>query len=174
MTRTIDADFLGLPLDTCADAALSRARELGASHADVRVVSTTTSYLRVRNAALDGSVLDDDSGIAVRVIVDGCWGFAAADVITAETARVLAERAVRLARASAPLTTHRVELAAEPVHVGTWVSSYDVDPFEVAEAERVALVAERQGRLLGHQGIATVMSSLHAVKERTHYADLAG
>jgi len=174
MTRTIDGDFLALPLDRCADAALSRARELGASHADVRIVSTTTSYLRVRNTTLDGSVLDDDSGLAVRVIVDGCWGFAAADVISADTARTLAERAVRLARASAPLTTHRVELAQEPVHVGTWVSAYEIDPFEVAEADRVGVVAERQGRLLAHEGIATVMSSLHAVKERTHYADLAG
>jgi TldD protein len=174
MTSTIDADFLALPLDVCVDAALSRARELGASHADVRVVSTTTSYLRVRNALLDGSVLDDDSGLAVRVIVDGCWGFAAADVIDADTARALADKAVRLARASAPLTTHRVALAGEAVHVGTWVSAYEIDPFDVPESERVAYIAERHSGLMAHEGIATVMSSLHAVKERTHYADLAG
>ena len=64
MSREVDADFLALPLDACADAGLSRARELGASHADVRVVSLATSYQHLRNGALEGSVLDDDRGHA--------------------------------------------------------------------------------------------------------------
>ena len=139
MMRDIDRDFLDLPLDDCADAALARARDLGATHADVRVVSILTSMMRLRDAKLDGSVLDTDSGIAVRVLVDGCWGFAASDIINVDTARLIAERAVALARISAPLTTQRVELAPEPVHTGTWVSSYDIDPFGVDESERLAL-----------------------------------
>ena len=43
-------------------------------------------------------MLDDDRGLAVRVVVDGCWGFAASDRIDVDTARLLAERAVALAR----------------------------------------------------------------------------
>ncbi len=174
MTRAVDADFLALPLDACADSGLGRAAELGASHADVRIVSLSTSFQQLRNAALEGSTLDEDSGLSVRVVVDGCWGFAAADVVSPEAARELAERAVLLARASAPLTTHRVELAGEPTYVGSWVSEYDVDPFSVPESDRVALVADRQRRLREGGDIATVMSSLVAVKERTFYADLAG
>ena len=174
MTRVVDADFLALPLDACADAGLSRARELGAAHADVRVVSLATSYQNLRNGALEGSVLDDDRGLSVRVVVEGCWGFAASDVVSPESARLLAERAVLLARASAPLATHRVELADEPTYVGSWVSSYDVDPFSVPESERVALIADRQRRLQANGTVSTVVSSLHAVKERTFYADLAG
>ena len=174
MTRGVDADFLALPLDACADAGLGRAGELGATHADVRVVSLATSYQRLRNGALEGSVLDDDRGLSVRVVVDGCWGFAASDVVSPDNARLLAERAVLLARASAPLATHRVELADEPTYVGSWVSPYVVDPFAVPESERVALVADRQRRLQDNGTVSTVMSSLHAVKERTFYADLAG
>jgi TldD protein len=37
----IDPDFLALPLRAVADAALGRARELGAEHADVRIERTT-------------------------------------------------------------------------------------------------------------------------------------
>ena len=172
--RAVDDDFLALPLQACADAALSRARELGAEHADVRVVSLRTSYLRLRDAHVDGSTLDDDLGLAVRVLVDGCWGFAAADTVTPDTAALVADRAVGLARLSAPLTTRRVELAPEPVHVGSWVSSYEVDPFALPEAERVALLAARSADLLAHGAVAHVDASLMAVKERTHYADLAG
>ena len=131
MTASVDPEFLALPLDACADAALARAAELGASHADLRVVSLRTSMTNVRDARLDGAIMDSDSGLAVRVVVDGCWGFAASDTVGPDTARRLADRAVALARISAPLVTARVELAPEPVHVGTWVAAYDVDPFDV-------------------------------------------
>ena len=174
MSRGVDADFLALPLDACTDAALSRARDLGAVHADVRVVSILTVYTRVRDARIEGSLLDDDSGRAVRVVVDGCWGFAASDRIDVDTARSLAERAVALARISAPLSTTRVELAPEPVHVGTWVSAYDIDPFEVHEAERLDLLTSRSAALNAHPAVSHSTASLHAVKERVHYADLAG
>ena len=174
MMRDIDRDFLDLPLDDCADAALARARDLGATHADVRVVSILTSMMRLRDAKLDGSVLDTDSGIAVRVLVDGCWGFAASDIINVDTARLIAERAVALARISAPLTTQRVELAPEPVHTGTWVSSYDIDPFGVDESERLALLASRSAGVLAHSAVAHVTAGLMAVKERVFYADLSG
>ena len=80
----------------------------------------------------------------MRVVVDGCWGFAASDVVGAGTARVLAERAVAMARISAPLATARVELAPEPVHVGTWVSAYEIDPFAVPEGERVEAARRAQ------------------------------
>ncbi len=174
MSHEVDAEFLALPLSACADAALTRARELGASHADVRVMSLRTSMTRLRDARLDGSVLDSDAGLAVRVVVDGCWGFAASDVVTPATARTLAERAVALARISAPLSTLRVELADEPVHVGTWVSAYDLDPFEVPEAERNDLLASRSADLLAHPVVSHVSASLMAVKEQSFYADLAG
>jgi TldD protein len=173
-SRSVDADFLALPLDACADAALSRASELGASHADVRVVVTQTSLMSLRDARLDGSVLDRDSGLAVRVIVDGCWGFASSDVIDVDTARALADRAVRLARISAPLTTSRVELAPEPVNVGAWVSAYDVDPFSVAESERLELLASRSATLLAHEAVAHVTAGVHAVKTQVFYADVSG
>jgi TldD protein len=172
--RGVDADFLALPLSVCADAALTRAAELGASHADVRVVALHTSDMSLRDARLDASVLDRDTGLAVRVVVDGCWGFASSDVVDADTARRLAERAVALARISLPLTTMRVELAPEPVHVGSWVSAYDVDPFELPESERLEVMAARSAGLLEHPAVSHVTSTVRSVKEQVFYADLSG
>jgi len=174
MTRAVDADFLALPLQACADAALSRARTLGATHADVRVMSLLTSSLHVRDAHLESALLDEDTGVSVRVVVDGVWGFAASDTVTPDTADALAVRAVAMARLSAPLVTRRVELAPEPVHVGTWVSSYEIDPFEVPEPDRVAALAVPSAALLAHAAVAHVDASALTVKERTFYADLAG
>ncbi|MEZ5116786.1 MAG: TldD/PmbA family protein [Candidatus Nanopelagicales bacterium] len=172
--RDVDADFRSLPLDACADAALQRARDLGATHADVRVVSLRGLSTALRDARLEGSEADEDTGLAVRVVHDGCWGFAAADDVSPETARVLAERAVALARVSRPLATSPVELAPEPPHTGTWVSSYEVDPFAVSDAERIDVLAARSAALLAADGVDHVDAMLMAAKERTFYADLTG
>ncbi len=170
----IDPDFLARPLDACADAALARGRALGASHVDVRVVTTRTSYLSVRDARREGAIEDRTAGLAVRVVHDGCWGFASAESVDPDTAAALASQAVALAQVSRPLTTRRVELAPEPVHRGTWVSAYEVDPVSVPEQERVEWLAARSAWLLEHPVVDHTSARLLAVNEQVFYADLAG
>jgi TldD protein len=170
----VDEDFLALPLDALTDAALSTARRLGVQHADARVASIRTSALSLRDARVEGSVDDETRGLAVRVLVDGCWGFAAGDRLEVAEAVRLAETAVTLAKVSAPLVTRPVALAPEPVHTGTWVSAYDIDPFSVPEKDREALLADRSSRLLTNSQVDHVEAVLLLVKERTHFADLSG
>ena len=174
MKHDVDSDFLALPLDECRDAALSRARELGAEHADIRVVRLTNSAINVRDARLDGNITSVDSGLSVRVLVDGCWGFAASGDVSASAASRTAERAITMARVSAPLVTRRVTLAPEPVHVGSWVSAYDIDPFSVSESERIGLLADRSSHLLAHPSVNHTDARVLCVKEQTFYADLVG
>ena len=73
MARTVDADFRALPLEALADAALQRARDLGAEHADLRVERVRSSNVRLRDAQLAGGGDATDSGLAGRVVVDGTW-----------------------------------------------------------------------------------------------------
>jgi TldD protein len=172
--RAVDDDFTALPLAALADAALSRARDLGAGHADLRVERVRDADASMRDGALAGSGDDTDSGLAVRVVVDGTWGFAATTELTADAAAETARRAVELARVSRPLATERVELADEPVHADvSWVSAYDVDPFDVPADDRAALLAAWSERAQA-AGADHVDASLRAVKEQKHYADLTG
>ena len=174
MTHAVDAEFLALPLQACRDSALSTARALGAEHADVRIVRLSNSAINVRDARLDGNITSVDSGLSVRVLVDGCWGFAASGEISADAAVRTAERAVTMARVSAPLVTSRVTLAQEPVHEGSWVSAYELDPFEVQEADRIGLLVDRSATLLAATSVAHTDARVLAVKEQTFYADLSG
>ena len=50
MIHSIDADFLAIPLTNLADAAISKAMSLGASHVDVRIERTRTGLLALRDA----------------------------------------------------------------------------------------------------------------------------
>jgi TldD protein len=173
--REIDQEFLDLPLQALADAALSRARELGVSHADLRVERHRTQHLRLRDGSLEGRLDDVDTGFAVRVVHEGTWGFAAAvDLTPAEAVRVT-EQAVAIAKASRPANREPVELADEPVYADArWVSSYDINPFDVPDGEKVALLAERSARLLASDGIDHVDAAVAQVLEHKFYADLAG
>ena len=114
MPTGVDDDFTALPLSALADAAIDRARALGATHADLRVERVREQIIRVRDGHLEGSNDGEDLGLAVRVVHDGTWGFAAGVDLTPAGAARLAEQAVALAKVSRPLATERVELAPEP------------------------------------------------------------
>ena len=173
--RGIDADFLSLPRHELADAALSAAAAAGATHADLRIHRLVNEIIQLRDGELETAVVNREIGLAVRVIVDGTWGFASHAELSPEVAAATARRAVSVASTLAALNTDRVELAPEPVYAdATWVSSYEIDPFTVPTAEKIAVLHDYSGRLLAADGVDYVSASLHAIKEQTFYADTVG
>jgi TldD protein len=173
--RGIDADFLSLPRHELADAALSAAAAAGATHADLRIHRLVNEIIQLRDGELETAVVNREIGLAVRVIVDGTWGFASHAELSPEVAADTARCAVSVASTLAALNTDRVELAPEPVYAdATWASSYKIDPFTVPTAEKIAVLHDYSGRLLAADGVDYVSASLHAVKEQTFYADTVG
>jgi TldD protein len=171
----IDATFAALPLRQIADAALDRARRLGAEHADVRIERIRTADLALHDARLETSHTGDELGVSVRVVHEGVWGFAGGVTLTPEAAARLADEAVAVADASRPVTTERIELAPEPTHgEQVYVSSYEIDPFTIGESERIDLLAGWSRRLLAHDVVSHADATLRQVKENKFYADLAG
>jgi TldD protein len=171
----VDASFLALPLSALTDAALTRALDLGCEHADIRVERIRTQSISLRDARLESLADGEDLGLAVRVVHEGTWGFAAGVVLTAAEAVRLAEEAIAVAQVSAAVNSDRVELAPEPVYSdATWVSDYDVDPFEVPDAEKTGLLTELSEQLLAADGVEHVETVCQAVKEQKYYADTAG
>jgi TldD protein len=173
--RTVDPTFLALPLSALTDAALTRAVDLGCEHADLRVERIRTQTISLRDARLESLTDDEDLGLAVRVIHEGTWGFAAGVVLTAAEAVRLAEEAVAVAKISASVKSDPVALAPEPVYPGaTYVSDYDVDPFDVPDAEKTGLLTELSDRLLAADGVEHVQTTCMHVMEQKYYADTAG
>ncbi|MFD6880508.1 TldD/PmbA family protein [Streptomyces sp. NPDC060075] len=180
VAHSIDAAFTALPLRALADAALARARALGSDHADFRLERIRSASWRLRDAKPSGGSDTTDLGYAVRVVHGGSWGFASGVDLTMDGAAKVASQAVAMAKLSAQVikaagSDERVELAAEPVHADrTWISAYDVNPFEVPDGEKAALLADWSARLLAADGVAHVDASLLAVHENKFYADSAG
>jgi TldD protein len=175
MTHEIDAQFLALPMRAAAEAALQAARDAGASHADVRVERLRGQDMSLRNGRLERLNDAVTVGLAVRVVHDGTWGFTSSPDVGVDEAVRLAREAVDVAKASRPLNSEPVELADEPVHAdGTWVSSYDVDPFGVDPSDKVELFAQWSDRLLASDDVDHVDVSLMQALENKFYADSAG
>jgi TldD protein len=171
----LDPSFLALPLSTLTDAALTRAQELGCSHADVRIERILNAYRSFRDRALESSTDGETLGMSVRVVHEGVWGFAAGIDLTSDAAAALADRAVATARVSRPLTPDTVQLADEPSYPdATWVSAYELNPFDVDEQEKHARMLDLSDRLLRARGVSHTSASLWAVQENKYFANLAG
>jgi TldD protein len=171
-TGQIDPEFTACPLRELAAAALQRAADLGAQHADFRAERIREQQIRLSDGNLVTLFDGDDLGLAVRVVLDGTWGFASAVDLTQAAALRAAEEAVEVAKVAAAINTERIELADEPGYGDvSWVSAYHVDPLQVSVADKVALLAGWSSSLLAHDRIDHADVSLHQVRECKLYAD---
>ncbi|UKY49393.1 TldD/PmbA family protein [Streptomyces inhibens] len=178
--HALDETFVALPLRALADAALARARALGAVHADFRLERIRSASWRLRDARTAGTSDTTDLGYAVRVVHGGAWGFASGVDLTMDAAARVAAQAVAMAKLSAKVikaagSDEKVELAAEPSYPDrTWVSAYEINPFDVPDADKTGLLAEWSSRLLAAEGVAHADASLMTVQENKFYADTTG
>jgi TldD protein len=168
----VDPQFTRLPLRELAGAALQQASDLGAGHADFRAELIRSQQIRLSDGNLETLFDADDVGLAVRVVVDGTWGFASAVDLTPDAAARAAREAVEVAKVSAAMNTERIELAPEPAHGDVvWVSAYDIDPFDVSVADKVARLGEWSRGLLARDGVDHVDAALLQVRECKFYSD---
>lgn len=93
-----------------AEVAVSKARDAGASYAEARVQSTWGRQFIMKNGEPQPSFFAEGYGIGIRVIAKGALGFAATNDMGASTATALAQKAVKLARASSVVLEKPVEL----------------------------------------------------------------
>jgi TldD protein len=171
----IDASFTALPYRRMAEAALARAHDFHVSHADFRFERIRSQDIRVRDGRLQGASDSEDVGFAVRVVLNGAWGFASGVGLGQTAAIRVAETAVRTAQVAAAMTTQPIELAPEPTYADvSWVSAYDIDPLSVPQADKVDLLSGWTQRLLDAPGVQHASGALQQVVENKFYTDLAG
>ena len=173
-TAPIDSGFLTLPFDRLADAALARARQRGATHADFRFERLRGQTIVARDRELETSVENESIGFSVRVVHEGAWGFAAGVDLTTDAAAAVAVRAIEVAETLARLNTEPVVLADEPVYTDTYVSSYEIDPFTVPEDEKINFLLGLNERALASKLVDRVTSHVILVSEQKFLASLAG
>src|SRR5688500_5918768 len=173
-TRAIDPSFLALPLDRLAGVALDIVRRRGATYGDFRVARLRSHTIVARARELHTSVESETVGFSVRVVSNGAWGFAAGIDLSADSVSAIAHRAVDVAEALGPLNSEPVTLANEPAYTDTYVSSYEIDPFDVPEDQKINFLLSLNERALASKLIDRVTSHAMLVREQKYLASLTG
>ncbi|MCJ7752332.1 MAG: TldD/PmbA family protein, partial [Armatimonadetes bacterium] len=150
--------------------AVERARAAGATYADARAVIHRTQEINTKNGAPEGLSDSTDQGVGIRVIADGAWGFAATASPRVEDIDAAADLAVRIARASATLSSTKVALAPLAPIRAEWASDYRIDPFSVPLEKKLALLLDADKLMREVPGIRVASGELNLVREEKWFA----
>lgn len=157
-----------------ADVALNAARAKGASYADIRIGRYLNQFVATREKRVQGVVNTESYGVGVRVIADGCWGFAATNNVTKESIAKAAEQAVAVAKANAKIHGEPVQLAPQKgFGEVSWKAPIEINTFEVPVKEKVDLLLNVNDIAL-QNGASFVNSVLFAVNEQKYFASTDG
>ncbi|HLL94020.1 MAG TPA: TldD/PmbA family protein [Spirosoma sp.] len=158
-----------------ADAALNAAKSRGATYTDVRLGRYLNQFVVTREDKVQNIVNTESYGVGVRVIADGCWGFAAiADAKNEADVAQAAEKAVAIAKANAKLMKEPVQLAPQKGYGEvSWKAPIKRNAFEVPIKEKVDLLMAVNASALKN-GANYVNSVLFMVNEQKYLATTDG
>jgi TldD protein len=157
-----------------AEAALARAKALGASYADVRVNRYRRESIATRERQVQNVSRSTSRGLGLRVLANGAWGFAATNRLEPAAGRDAADRAVAIARANAVLAPRKVVLADAERVVATWSSTFARDPFAVPLEAKIAFLLKLNEATLAVPGVSFVSSQILFVDEQKYFASSEG
>ena len=154
--------------------ALDRARDLGATYADVRVVETQRESIAVKNGRVEGLALGEDQGFGVRVLANGAWGFASSSIISNDELDRVVQEAVQIAKASARVRKTPVELGEPMRHVDKYRTPIQIDPFKVPLEEKIGLLSTANENLRKVKGIMVASTGLDVIRNNKTFSSTEG
>ena len=157
-----------------ADTALQAAREAGASYCDVRIGRYLRQFVATREDKVTGVVNTESTGIGVRVIAGGAWGFAATSSLTRDAVANAARQATALAKANAGIRSEPVRLApVKGVGETSWKAPIRKNAMAVPVKEKVDLLLAVNAAAM-KAGANFVNSSIFAINEQKYFASSDG
>jgi len=154
--------------------ALDRARDLGASYADIRVVETQRESITVRNGKVEALTLGEEQGFGVRVLAGGAWGFASSSILNNDELDRVVKQAVEIARSSARARPTPTNLGAPMSFVDTYRTPIEIGPFTVPVEEKLALLSSANDNLRKVQGIVVAATEMDAIRNNKVFASTEG
>ncbi len=177
--RVIAAEALDSAIDVAvkkqlADAAMNAAKSAGATYTDVRIGRYLRQFVITRERNVENIVNTESTGVGVRVIADGAWGFAATNDMTAEAVAKAAREAVAIAKANAPGQSAPVQLApVKGVGEVSWRTPIVKNSMTVPIKDKVNLLMGVNAAALD-AGASFIRSTLFLVNEQKYFASTDG
>ena len=132
----------------------------GASYADARFLEEEWEAIDVQDERVQGVDRGSTSGVGIRVIVDGYWGFAGTARLEAAEIDRAATLAVEIARASGATKAGAIRLAEEPPRSAVWATAITEDPFAVPIEEKISTLLDASSAMRGVAGVGIAEASM--------------
>jgi TldD protein len=151
---------------------IERLKGAGATYADARWYPyEENNNLNMWNGNLKNTSFSRESGIGVRVLYKGAWGFSASSEMS--DLGSLFDKAFDNARVAAERVTFPIRLAEKDAIQAKFTSPCRINPFEVPLAEKVAFLKEMDEKL-NQEGVFQRSSDLTFVRKQIIFADSEG
>ena len=177
--RAIAAEELLGRIDTglkkrLADTAMTAARANGATYCDVRIGRYLRQFLTTREERVENVANTESTGVGIRVIANGTWGFAATHDLSSEGVAKAALQATAIAKANSKLTITPVQLApVTGVGEVSWATPVLKNAMEVPVKEKLErLLAVNAAAMKA--GASFVSSRLFQINEQKYFASTDG
>ena len=158
-----------------ADAALTAAKQAGASYADIRINRYRNQFIFTRDRRVQNIVNTEDFGFGVRVLVDGTWGFASSSAVTKDDVAAIARQAAGIAKANKSINSDPVRQAPVEAYADAeWNTPVRKDPFEMPLQPKIDLLLQINEEALKVAGASFVSAFMLFVNEKKFFASTDG
>ena len=157
-----------------ADIALNTATASGASYCDVRIGRYLRQSILTRETRVQDVLNTESTGIGIRVIVNGVWGFAASNDLSTEGVANTTRQALAIARANRIAQTEPVQLApVKGVGQFSWATPVLKNAMAVPIKDKIDLLLGVNAAALA-AGANFINSQLFVVNEQKFFASTDG
>jgi len=151
---------------------IDRIKARGAMYVDTRYYPYEESnQLFMLNGNLKDASASRSSGMGVRVLYKGAWGFSASSDMSDLSG--LFDRAFDNARVASERVTFPIRLAEKDVVQASFTSPSELDPFEVPLSEKVGFLKEMDEKL-NQKGVFLRVGMMNFVRKQILFADSEG
>ena len=151
---------------------IERLKKAGATYVDARWYPVEeANYLMMWNGNLKTATSSRESGVGIRVLYKGAWGFSASSDVSNVSA--LFDKAFDNARIAAERVTFPIRLAEKEAIQGTFSSPNRINPFSIPLADKVAFLKELDEKL-NKPGVAQRVSEVIFMRKQIVYLDSEG
>ena len=151
---------------------INRLKGLGATYVDTRWYPLEEqNYLLMWNGNLKTTASSRESGVGIRVLYKGAWGFSASSDLSNLSA--LYEKAFDNARIAAERVTFPVRLAEKDEIQAQFESPCQINPFDISLTEKVAFLKTMDEKL-NQEGVEQRISDLNFIRKKIIFLDSEG
>jgi TldD protein len=151
---------------------IERLKAQGATYVDARwYPSEETNALLMWNGNLKNATSARESGMGIRVLYKGAWGFSASSDLG--NVAGLFDKAFDNARVAAERVTFPVRLAEKDALQAKFESPCRINPFDVPLAEKIAFLKEMDEKM-NQEGVFQRASDLTFVRKQIVFVDSEG